>query len=98
MKTAQIPYVDPDKQDAEFEIVGVQEGCGRLQGHVGSFVCKTLTDSEFNVKMMGSNSNLKTLWENKELWEGKKLTVQFQTYSSYGIPRFPVGKAIRDYE
>jgi len=29
---------------------------------------------------------------------GKRLTVTFQEYTEHGIPRFPVGKCIRDYE
>jgi len=29
---------------------------------------------------------------------GKKLTVCFQEYTDQGVPRFPVGKCIRDYE
>jgi len=29
---------------------------------------------------------------------GKKLTVQFQNLTDCGLPRFPVGLAIRDYE
>jgi DNA ligase-1 len=29
---------------------------------------------------------------------GKYLTVTYQELSEYGVPRFPVGKTIRDYE
>ena len=87
-----------EMQDAEFRIIAAQEGRGRLQGHVGSFLCETLTGDTFSCKLMGETGYLKTLWENEELWKGKQLTVQFQENTSYGIPRFPVGKCIRDYE
>jgi DNA ligase-1 len=48
--------------------------------------------------MSGSTERLKEYFENPKLWRGKILTVQYQALTSYGIPRFPVGKAIRDYE
>lgn len=39
------------------------------------------------------------LWyQNQELVLNKKITIVFQELSEDGIPRFPVGKCIRDYE
>ena len=38
-------------QDAEFEIVGVVEGKGKLQGLLGAFLCKTQDGTEFEVKI-----------------------------------------------
>lgn len=35
---------------------------------------------------------------NKSKYIGKNLTVQFQNLTDAGIPRFPVGLEIRDYE
>jgi DNA ligase 1 len=84
--------------DAEFEIVGIEEGRGKLQGHVGAFVCRTETGHEFRAKLKGSLSYLKTLFEQERLWAGKKLTVTYQNLTKEGVPRFPVGTAIRDYE
>ena len=86
-----------EMKEEEFKIIGVEEGRGKLSGHVGAFVCK-IGDQEFKAKMSGSTEKLKEYFENNSLWEGKKLTVQFQDFTSYGLPRFPVGKAIRDYE
>ncbi len=87
-----------EMQDAEFEIVGIEEGRGKLAGHVGAFVCKNEQGQEFKAKMSGDTGKLKDYFEQPILWQGKLLTVQFQDLTSYGIPRFPVGKNIRDYE
>lgn len=84
--------------DAEFEIVGIEEGRGKLQGHVGAFVCRTETGHEFRAKLKGSLSYLKTLFGQEHLWNGKRLTVMYQNLTQEGVPRFPVGIAIRDYE
>lgn len=84
-----------EMQDAEFEIVGIEEGRGKLAGHVGSFICKTKSGDTFMAKMSGETNRLRDYFENLELWEGKRLTVQYQGLTSYGIPRFPVGIRIR---
>lgn len=82
--------------DAEFPIMGIEEGRGKLMGHVGSFICKTKDGTAFKAKMKNELSNLKDYFDNHNLWEGKILTVQFQGYTKYGIPRFPVGLRIRE--
>lgn len=87
-----------EMQDEEFRIIGCEEGRGKLMGHVGAFFCHTKDGKEFKAKMAGSIDRLKEYFDNPNLWKNKVLTVQFQDYTSYGIPRFPVGKAIRDYE
>lgn len=84
--------------DAEFKIVGIDEGRGKLVGHVGSFVCVTADGKHFNAKAKGETGKLREYFENHELWTGRLLTVQYQGLTVYGIPRFPVGVAIRDYE
>jgi DNA ligase-1 len=86
-------------EDAEFDIIGVEEGRGKLQGHAGSFLCRTTDGKEFLAKMSGDTARLKEYFENHKLWQGKQLTVKFQGLTgSNGVPRFPVGVAIRDYE
>lgn len=84
--------------EEEFNIIGIEEGNGRLRGHVGGFICQ-IEDRQFVVKMKGSMERLKQLFDDHSLWEGKKLTVQFQGLTGTNkVPRFPVGKEIRDYE
>lgn len=82
-------------QDAEFKIVDVIEGKGKLAGH-GIFICATEKgENNFKAKLVGDLDNLKQYWTNPKLALGRKLTVQFQGYSRYGIPRFPVGLRFR---
>ena len=83
--------------DSEFPIVGVEEGRGKMAGKA-IFICTAKNGETFNVKMEGSMDNLAKYLTNKKLWTGKKLTVKYQNLTKYGIPRFPVGKAVRDYE
>lgn len=82
----------------EFEITGVKEGRGKLQGHA-IFLCKIESGEEFEVKLQGSFEKLKEVFEDDTLWKGKQLTVRFQGYTNKNkVPRFPVGVAVRDYE
>lgn len=84
--------------DAEFPIVDVEEGRGKLAGHA-IFVCENELGKRFLAKMKGDTSKLKEFFDNHSLWKGKKLTVQFQGLTgAEKVPRFPVGIAIRDYE
>lgn len=86
-------------QDSEFEIIGGEEGRGKLQGHLGAFICKTNDGVEFKAKMAGETKLLKHYWENLKHHLGMALTVKFQGLTGKnGVPRFPVGKIIRDYE
>ena len=84
--------------DAEFPIVDFEEGKGRLSGHVGSFWCVMPDGGRFKAKPKGKTSKLKEYFNDHSLWTGKQLTVQYQNLTPDGLPRFPVGKSIRDYE
>jgi DNA ligase-1 len=86
-------------KDDEFSIVGVQEGRGKLQGHVGSFICVTQDGAEFLVKMSGSTDKLKEYFQDHSLWKDRFLTVQYQSLTGKNnVPRFPVGLRIRELE
>ena len=68
-----------------------------LQFHIDNRIC--IAESIFRP---GSNSHISLLKEARELYDngnkyiGSLLTVIFQEYTNDGIPRFPVGKGIRD--
>lgn len=83
--------------DDEFEIIGGKEGSGNDEGTV-VFRCKTKTDKEFDVRPRGSRDKRREWFEELESCIGKMLTVRYQNLSDDGIPVFPVGIAIRDYE
>ena len=86
-------------EDAEFEICGIDEGRGKLSGHVGAFRCITSDGKEFLAKMAGETERLRDYFQDHSLWQGKKLTVKYQGLTgANGVPRFPVGVSIRDYE
>lgn len=80
----------------EYTIVGFGEADGRDAGSV-IWLCETDNDT-FHVRPRGSMEYRKMCFTNGESYVGKKLTVQYQNLTEKGIPRFPVGIAIRDYE
>lgn len=81
-------------EDAEFNIVGVDEGVGKMSG-LAIFRCATEEGKEFSVKMKGKLEELAKYLHDETLWQGRQLTVQFQNLTSDGIPRFPIGLRIR---
>jgi DNA ligase-1 len=84
-------------EDAEFEIVGVEEGRGKLQGLVGAFVCKTPGGEIFKAKPAGDQSATAVYLQKPSTVIGRSLTVQFQGLTGKnGVPRFPVGLRIRE--
>lgn len=62
----------------------------------GSIVCVTPEGKEFEIGTGMDDATRLAYWKNPPI--GKLLTVKFQEYSMDKIPRFPVHKAIRDYE
>jgi len=84
-------------EDAEFEIVGIEEGRGKLTGHVGAFICRTREGTEFKAKMSGATERLREYFCNHGLWQRRFLTIQFQGLTGKEkVPRFPVGLRIRE--
>lgn len=84
-------------QDAEFEIVGYRFGRGKDK-NIAIYRCKTVEGEEFEVKMKGTYEQNEALSSRADALVGKRMTVQFQEFTPYGVPEFPVGLAIRDYE
>jgi DNA ligase-1 len=84
-------------QDAEFPIIGVEEGVGKMAG-LAIFVCRAPNGETFRCKMEGELEGLRKYIQDESAWRGKSLTVKFFSYTAKGLPRFPVGKAVRDYE
>lgn len=82
--------------DAEFKIVRIEEGRGKLAGH-GIFVCQTDGGKyEFAAKMKGETAKLKDFYEHPDKYVGKMLTVKYQGMTKYGVPRFPVALRLRE--
>ena len=84
-------------QTEEYEIIGANCGQGRDADAV-IWVCKTEDGHEFTVKPEGTIKQREVLFTNRSKYIGKLLTVRFQNLTALGVPRFPVGVVIRDYE
>ena len=84
-------------QTEEYEIIGANCGHGRDADAV-VWVCKTATGHEFTVKPEGTIKQREVYYANRNRYIGKMLTVRFQNLTALGVPRFPVGVVIRDYE
>ena len=81
--------------EEEFKIVGFHEGSSDEKGSV-IWNCVTKDNQEFSVRPKGTFESRKKLFDEGDKYIGKLLTVIFQEYSAESIPRFPVGKSIRD--
>jgi ATP-dependent DNA ligase len=84
-------------QDGEYEITGYEEGTGKDEGTV-IWVCKTEKDQEFKARPRGTHEERTEWFSNGDKYVGSMLTVRYFELTDDGIPRFPVGLTIRDYE
>jgi len=82
--------------DAEFKIIGVEPGRGRM-AECAIFVCQG-QGGEFRCKMEGALDTLKPYLDKPKTVIGKLLTVRYQGLTNGKLPRFPVGVCVRDYE
>jgi len=82
-------------EEEEFRIVGFHEGTGDEAGLV-VWDCATAEGRGFAVRPRGSFALRRKLFLEAASYVGRMLTVVFQERSLEGVPRFPVGKAIRE--
>ncbi len=86
-------------QDAEYLVVGIDEGSGNRTGTAKHLVCKDVkTGKVFNSNIKGTFEWYTELLDNKEDYIGKMVTIQFANLTPDGIPRFPFALSFRDYE
>jgi len=83
--------------DAEFPIVGYYEATGNDRG-TPVWECEAPNGRRFRARPMGTLEERRELWANRDAMIGRPLTVRFFEYTDDGVPRFPVGVTIRDYE
>jgi len=85
-------------KDDEFEIVGFKEGKGNDKNTI-IFTCKIKNSSKtFEVRPRGTRDERTKMFDNGNSYIGKKITVKYFELTDEGIPRFPVGVVVRDYE
>lgn len=84
----------------EFTIDDVVDGEGKFKGQA-IFVCNKGLPTEFTVVLATTEAVRKKIFIEKESYIGKVLTVKHFSPSPIRenqVPRFPIGKSIRDYE
>jgi DNA ligase-1 len=90
-------------ETSDFQIMGVVEAEGLDKG-TAIFVCASHlpTHKIFNVRLKASRVVRSDIWavfnSRPSKFLGKMLTVRYQELTTHGIPRFPIGIAVRDYE
>jgi ATP-dependent DNA ligase len=83
--------------DGEYPIVGFTQGTGGETGCI-MWECQTPDGQTFTVRPRGTQEDRKVLFQNGSDYVGQQLTVRYQELTDGGVPRFPVGIAIRNYE
>tara|TARA_R100001463_G_scaffold2421_6_gene10257 strand:+ start:1451 stop:2716 length:1266 start_codon:yes stop_codon:yes gene_type:complete len=84
-------------QDSEYKIIDFTEGSNNEKGAV-VWVCETKDEKIFNARPQGTVESRREHFNNGDKYIGSMLTVRYQELTDDGIPRFPVGISIRDYE
>lgn len=82
-------------EEGEYKIIGYTQGDGRDAGTV-IWICETPEGKVFHVRPRGTVEHRSEWYQSGKENVGKMLTVVYQNLSEQGVPRFPVGKAIRD--
>jgi DNA ligase-1 len=81
----------------EFKIIGIQEGRGKFAGKA-VFSCEAENGEPFDCCAPGTMEDRAEFFAMGDSLIGKKLTVRYFELSEAGVPLFPVGLAVRDYE
>lgn len=81
--------------DHEYEIVGVRTGKGAA-AEMPVFTCRTATCAEFECMPRGTAEIRRDLLARASSLIGKRLTVRHFGVTLDGVPRFPVGIAVRE--
>ena len=81
----------------EFTILDVVVGRGNRSGEAGR-VTLEINGKSFGAGIKGDASYRLYLLQNKDHLIGKKGTVEYFQLTEDGVPRFPVFKAVRDYD
>jgi len=83
--------------DEEGTVIGVEDCRGNEKG-LAKLIIKDDNGNIFTVRPEGSFENRRLWLNNPSLIIGKRYTYRYFERTNNGIPRFPVGIGIRDYE
>jgi DNA ligase 1 len=84
-------------EEAEFQIIDVGEGRGRMAGKA-VFMCRTPNEKEFECVAPGTMEDKARFLHRRSELIGKMLTVKYFDTTDGGVPSHGVGVAVRDYE
>lgn len=87
-------------KDCEAVVYDFIEGKGKYTGMLGA-LCVELPykDGMVTCRVSGMNDAFRSeIWNDKEKYRGRLLTVKFQERTRNGVPRFPAFVSWRDYE
>ena len=86
--------------DAEFKVVGYEEGKPYIRGdevfQVPVWICETEDGAKFNVTANGTMQQKDAQWIERDLLVGDMLTVKFHNMSKDNIPQLPIALQWRD--
>jgi len=86
--------IKKDKNNRErFTDIRVED----LKNGTAIWVCK-VGEQHFSVRPEGTLEVRRKFLQDQGNYIGKQLTVRYQNLTTLGIPRFPVGVVVRDYE
>jgi len=89
-------------ESAEFEVIEIEEGDADWKGCAKAVWCKLPNGKRtdrFKSNIKGEREHLRKVFNEKEKYKGEMITVDFQEYSSYGVPLIPyTDMLIRNYE
>jgi DNA ligase-1 len=85
--------------DAEFTILGMEEGTGNRAGTCGAMHFQNTAGKTFKSNVKGTWEFTEDLWLNRKKYMGRLATIRFFGYTPGDkIPRFPYVVGIRDGE
>lgn len=83
-----------DFEDAEFEIIRIEEGQGNWSGYAKRVIFRNNDGTEVGAGLAGNQAYCKQILADATDYVGKQVTVQFFTRTPDGIPRFPIAKVL----
>ena len=83
-----------DFEDAEFEIIRIEEGQGNWSGYAKRVIFRNDNGAEVGAGLKGNQAFAKQVLAEADEYIGKQVTVQFFTRTPDGIPRFPIAKVL----
>ena len=81
--------------DAEFRIVGFDDGVGKFAGCV-IWICQTESGKEFRAVPKGTLEEKSEWYRNAKDYVGRMVTVKYQGLTDDGVPRFPVSCGFKE--